>query len=89
MSKDKLEGSAALDAFEGIREIPGVVDGIRCNCGCAGQPGFYSLLTCYEGESPMARFCPICQGEGRMAARLHKAGKSLDEIRTAIDAKYG
>jgi hypothetical protein len=37
----------------------------------------------------MARSCPICQGEGRVAVRMAKAGKSLDEIRAAIDAQYG
>ena len=37
----------------------------------------------------MARHCMVCQGEGRMAARLHADGKTLDEIRTAIDERYG
>jgi hypothetical protein len=36
----------------------------------------------------MARACPICQGEGRLAARLHKEGKTLDQIREAIDARW-
>lgn len=77
-----------VDAFEGVREIPEVVDGLRCHCGCADLPGFYSLLTCYEGDAPMALGCPICQGEGRMVARLHKEGASLDAIREALDSKY-
>jgi hypothetical protein len=75
--------------FDGVREIPEVVDGIRCNCGCAHNEGFYSLLTCYEGKAAMAKDCPICQGQGRLAVRLHKAGKSLEEIRAAVDAKFG
>lgn len=79
----------AQGVFDSVREIPEVVDGIRCHCGCAENPDFYSLLTCYEGEDAMAKSCPICQGEGRVAARLHKEGKTLDEIRTAIDARYG
>ena len=37
----------------------------------------------------MARACPICQGEGRLTYRLHTEGKTLEEIRTAIDARYG
>lgn len=78
----------ALPAFAAVRQIPQVVDGIRCNCGCAGLPGFYSLLSCYEAEG-MARRCPICQGQAKLALRLHAAGKSLDEIRAAIDARYG
>ena len=78
-----------VELFDTVREIPEVVDGIRCNCGCAHNDGFYSLLSCYEGKDAMARDCPICQGQGRLAVRLHKAGKSLQDIRTAVDAKFG
>ena len=90
LTADKLDGNANLIAlFDGVREIPEVVDGIRCQCGCAGSEGFYSLLSCYEGDDAMAKICHICQGEGRLAVRLHKEGKSLDAIRVAIDAKFG
>jgi hypothetical protein len=78
----------AIPAFDEVRQIPEIVDGIRCNCGCAEDPNFYSLLSCYEGEG-MARYCKICQGQGRVAFRLHTAGKTLDEIRAAIDARFG
>ena len=74
--------------FDGVRAIPQVVDGIACNCGCAELPGFYSLLSCYEGEG-MARHCEICQGQARLATRMHREGKTLQQIRTAIDAKFG
>jgi hypothetical protein len=47
------------------------------------------LLSCFEGPDAMALACPICPGEARMAARLHKAGSTLDEIRAALDAKFG
>lgn len=77
-----------IPLFDSVRERPEIMDGIRCNCGCAGQPGFYSLLSCYEGDG-MARLCPICQGQGRLSARLHKEGKTLAEIRVAIDAQFG
>lgn len=76
-----------IPVFDGVRAIPEIVDGVRCKCGCADLEGFYSLLSCYEGDA-MARHCPICQGEGRMVARLHKEGKTLDEIREAIDARW-
>jgi hypothetical protein len=72
-----------------VREIPQIIDGIRCNCGCSESKNFYSLLTCYEGDDAMARHCVVCQGQGKLAHRLHKQGKSLDEIRKGIDAKYG
>jgi hypothetical protein len=80
--------TSALPAFDEVRQIPEIVDGIRCNCGCADEPGFYSLLSCYEDEG-MARMCDICQGQGRLAFRLHRAGKTLDEIRAAVDARFG
>jgi len=78
----------AAELYDHIREIPHVVDGIRCQCGCADLPGMYSLLSCY-GESGMAQYCDICSGEGRLAYRLHKEGRSLDEIRAAIDRRFG
>ena len=77
-----------IPLFDSVRERPEIMDGIRCNCGCAGQPGYYSLLSCYEGDA-MARLCPICQGQGRLSARLHKEGKTLAEIRVAVDAQFG
>jgi hypothetical protein len=78
----------AIAAFDAVRSIPSIADGIRCHCGCAAREGFYSLLSCYEGEG-MARMCLVCQGEGRMAERMHRQGRSLDEIRAAIDTRYG
>ena len=89
MPADRLKDSPrVLVAFDEVRQIPGIIDGIRCHCGCASAPAFYSLLTCFEGDA-MARICDICRGQGRLAFRLHKAGKSLDEIRAAIDDRYG
>jgi hypothetical protein len=89
LTRDKLtENAAAEPVFDMVRKIPQVVDGIRCQCGCAELPEFYSLLSCYEADG-MAQHCVICQGEGRLAFRMHEQGKSLDEIRAAIDAKFG
>ena len=77
-----------VPVFDAIRGMPEIADGIRCNCGCAGMPGYYSLLSCYEGDG-MAQACPICEGEGRLVTRLRRAGKSLAEIRAAVDAQFG
>ena len=88
LSNDKLKDHPdAISAFEQVRQIPQVVDGIRCSCGCASREGFYSLLSCYEGDG-MAMMCEICQGTGRLAFRLHQSGKSLQEIRDAVDARF-
>ncbi len=92
-----IDGSAVLPAadvrpgvaelFDGIREIPHVADGLGCHCGCGAMPEMRSLLSCYEGVG-MAQFCVICEGEGRLAVQLHAEGKSLDEIRAAIDRRF-
>jgi hypothetical protein len=89
LSAEQLADSPqVIPVFDAVRAIPEVVDGIRCKCGCADLEGFYSLLSCYEDQG-MARQCPICQGEGRMVARLHKEGRTLDQIREAVDARWG
>ena len=89
LPNEKLsEHPDAITAFEQVRQIPQIVDGIGCHCGCARRAGFYSLLSCYEGEG-MAMMCEVCQGQARLAFRQHNAGKTLDQIRAAIDARYG
>ena len=76
------------DAYAAAREIPEILDGIYCHCDCADRhSNLRSLLSCYETEMPMS--CGVCSGEARTALRLHKKGKTLDEIRAAIDKQYG
>lgn len=89
LTAEDLEGFEDLvPIYEGIREIPHIADGIRCHCGCAELPTYRSLLTCYE-EGSMAKYCEICQGQGRLAYRRHKEGQTLDQIRIGIDARFG
>jgi hypothetical protein len=82
------ENPKAAPVFDMVRKIPQIADGIRCQCGCAELPEFYSLLSCYEADG-MAQHCVICQGEGRLAFTMHAQGKTLDEIRAAIDERFG
>jgi quinol-cytochrome oxidoreductase complex cytochrome b subunit len=84
----KLVEKSAAPVYAMVREIPEVVDGIRCNCGCAELAGFYSLLSCYE-QGGMAQHCVICQGQAKLAHKLHGEGFSLNAIRRAIDAEFG
>lgn len=89
LTHDELaDAPHVIPVFDKIRQIPEIADGIFCHCGCAALPGYRSLLICYE-EPAMAKWCEVCQGEGNLTYRLHKAGKSLDQIRAAIDAKFG
>ena len=94
LSETEIKGGKdAIAAFNEVRQIPQIVDGIRCQCGCAKHPDthpeFYSLLSCYEGPQAMAQHCEGCQEQGRYVFQLHGSGKTLDEIRAAIDERYG
>jgi hypothetical protein len=84
----KLHDKEVAATFAMVREIPQVMDGIRCSCGCAELEGFYSLLSCYEKDG-MARHCLVCQGQAKLVHRLHREGWSLDGIRKAIDVEFG
>ena len=83
---DKVD-PGAKEEFEMVRSIPHIIDGLRCSCGCADRPGNYSLLSCYEGDG-MAQHCGVCQSTARLAHRLHKEGKDLNEIRAAVDKRF-
>ena len=88
LRSDQLKVSAdVLQIFENVRTIPHIVDGIYCYCGCAELPDHYSLLSCYEQDG-MAQSCLICQGEAQLTFELHQQGKSLDQIRAAIDRNF-
>jgi hypothetical protein len=87
LAADQLHTPEAAPIFDLVREVPQVVDGIRCHCGCADFPGSYSLLSCYEAPG-MAQHCEICQGQARLVHRLHRQGWSLAGIRTAVDAGF-
>ncbi len=84
-AKDLGEDRKVIEAFDMVRQIPQVVDGIRCSCGCDGVEGNYSLLSCFEQDG-MAAHCETCQAEARLIHKLHREGKTLAQIRAAVDA---
>lgn len=77
-----------IEVYDMIREIPEVADGIGCGCDCPILPTYRSLLTCFHADG-MAMGCPICQSEARLVYGRHKEGQSLDQIRRAVDARFG
>ena len=90
LTHEQLKGmpEEIVAIYDMVREIPGIADGLGCNCGCSAFPNYRSLLTCYYATG-MARGCNICQGEAKLAYSRHKEGQSLDQIRRAIDARFG
>ena len=69
------------------REIAPTLDGIYCHCDCSKHSGHRSLLSCFESDHGAA--CDICLSEATIAYRMLKEGRTLDEIRSAIDELYG
>jgi hypothetical protein len=68
-------------------EVAPVLDGIYCYCDCSRHSGHRSLLTCFESDHAAA--CDVCLSEAAIAYRMSQDGRSLDEIRAAIDELYG
>ena len=77
----------AGEAYAAARSAPGVLDGLYCHCDCSKHFGHRSLLTCFESEH--GGRCDICMGEATVAAKLASRGSSLDDIRQAIDQRFG
>jgi hypothetical protein len=79
--------SSAREAYTIAARIPSILDALYCHCDCHERDELRSLLECFENR--MATTCGICQNEARMAGEMHADGKSLEEIRKAIDDRYG
>jgi len=77
----------ATEAYAAARAAAGTLDGVYCHCDCSKHAGHRSLLTCFESDH--GAFCDICMGEAMMASQMSSRGKSLQEIRSAIDARFG
>lgn len=77
----------AREPYTMAARIPSIFDGLYCHCDCHDREGLRSLLECFEDD--MASTCGICQSEARLVAQLHAQGKSLDEIRRAVDQRFG
>lgn len=77
----------SVEAYAAARMAAGTLDGLYCHCDCAKHSGHRSLLTCFESDH--GAFCDICMGEAIVAAQLASRGTSLQEIRAAIDSRFG
>lgn len=68
-------------AYQAAQEIPEVLAQMPCYCHC-DRIGHRSLHQCYTTDH--AASCQICITEALLAQKLHKAGRSDEEIRHAI-----
>jgi hypothetical protein len=77
----------AHEAYAAARGAAATLDGVYCHCDCSKHAGHRSLLTCFETEH--GAYCDICMGEATLAGGMAGQGKSLTEIRAAIDRQFG
>ena len=82
-----LKTDKAKKLYDQAREIPEVLDGIHCYCECHDDPmNHRSLLSCFESDQ--AAGCYACGKEARLVHKLHGEGRTLDEIRAAVDREF-
>lgn len=76
---------------------PDVLQWLPCYCGCGGM-GHRSNLDCFFKQREVAgeftyeehaSYCDICVKTANMAQQMLLDGKTMLEIRTAVDATFG
>ena len=102
LSADALPGqirtapAVVVDAYRFAVANPDILKQVPCYCGC-DSVGHQSNYACYVSEvdssgAPVydqhALGCSICVDITQDVMRMHQEGKTLDEIRTAIDETY-
>lgn len=75
------------DAFAIARAWPAILDGLYCACRCEKTHGHRSLLSCFESQQAVG--CMGCREEAKIVGRMAPEGRSLAEIRKAVDAEWG
>jgi hypothetical protein len=75
------------EAYDAARTHPEVFDGIYCACECDKTMNHRSLLSCFESRQAIG--CMACREEAELVGRLAGEGKTLDEIRLAVDKEFG
>lgn len=75
------------EVYEMAGRIPEVLDGLYCHCDCSKHSDHRSLLTCFQDDHGAA--CDVCLTEAALAYRMTTEGRSLKDIRLAVDGLYG
>jgi hypothetical protein len=76
-----------VEAYAAARTHPEIFDGVYCACRCDKSMNHRSLLSCFESRQAIG--CMACREEAELVGRLARDGKSLDEIRLAVDKEFG
>ena len=88
LAESELGGKRRVrEAYEAARAHPETFDGIYCACRCDKSLDHRSLLSCFESRQAIG--CMACREEAELVARLAGDGKTLEEIRLAVDKEFG
>ncbi|HEU5185626.1 MAG TPA: PCYCGC motif-containing (lipo)protein [Gemmatimonadaceae bacterium] len=74
------------EAYAAARTHPELFDGVYCACRCDKSMEHRSLLSCFESRQPIG--CMACRDEAEVVARLARDGRTLEEIRRAVDEEF-
>jgi len=101
---DFLDNHTALtkNLYSAVHDHADIMSHINCYCGCmsglAVETPHDSLLKCYWAEMPgddgsvtwtdHSTSCGVCKKEMEEVIALSKQGKTLEEIKAGVDAKY-
>jgi hypothetical protein len=87
LPESEVEGRRRIrEAYAAAREHPELFDGVYCACRCDKTMNHRSLLSCFETRQPIG--CAACREEAELVARLARDGKTLEEIRLAVDEEF-
>jgi hypothetical protein len=75
------------EVYREAAQVPETLDGLYCYCRCRQHSGHYSLLDCFANDH--AARCDVCMSEAALAYRLTEAGKTLNQVRHAVDRLFG
>lgn len=76
--------SKVMDCYDGARAHPAIFDGVACACSCGGRRAEHrSLLVCFE--TMQATGCGACTEEAEVVLKAVGQGKSLADVRLAVD----
>lgn len=84
--------ATSLEAYRLAPRLVDLLPSLPCYCNCGKASGHKSLKDCFFKEdgsfNDHASNCDVCQDEVMDINQWQKEGKSLREIRAAIDEKY-
>lgn len=88
LGADKLPNKKKVRAaYDAARRYPEIFDGVLCVCDCKGSMGHRSILACFESDQAVG--CMACREVAELIEPLATLGKSLAEIRQAVDKEFG